>query len=102
MGWIGVGRGAWLLESPWDGVTRDRVMPLQRKQEGEVSWVRVKEGFGGCEGQGVVIIVVRVRGLSESAGLTFRGVHAVCGAHSALRCRCACLFTSYCGGAIKF
>ena len=26
-------------------------MSLQRKQEREVSWVRVREGVGGCEGQ---------------------------------------------------
>ena len=51
--------------------------------------------------RGVVIVVDGVRGVSESAGLTFRCVHAVCEPHSALRCRCACLFTSHCGDAIK-
>ena len=53
------------------------------------------------KGRRVVILVAGVRGMSDSAGLTFRCVLAVCGPRSALRCQCACPFRAYCGGAIK-
>ena len=101
VGWVGlVGRETVVagLALRWSERWCSDIPGEEQKERGTMG-----EGHRALEdvkGRGVVIVVDGVRGVSESAGLTFWCVpFRVCEPCSALRCRCAFLITPFFGDA---
>ena len=79
------------------------VTSLERKRRERYHGRGPERALEDVKGRGVVIVVAGVRGMSESAGLTFMCItFRVCVSCSALQCRCARLTTTFFGDAVKY